>query len=240
MSQGRADTVEEAAPGLARHLRANDLPAIIGGFGILVYGVVYVACVHFYSLFGVSPADVGLNYGRLLAESAGLVALWSIPAAAAAWLWNATERRALLKKAGAKSILQRVRMSMWFAPGAVFAFVALVLVILASGDRADVKRGNLPSASLGLFPRPWRADLVSLRWLTNSPVREVPSGCLIYLGQADGTLILYAFKRDQTLRVPASNVVMQSRGYSRSCRAETVVNRDAALPQRVRVTGARR
>lgn len=51
------------------------LAAVVGVVGATVYAAVNVACTAVYAPLGVSPSDVGLDYGGLLAQTGTLLAL---------------------------------------------------------------------------------------------------------------------------------------------------------------------
>jgi hypothetical protein len=66
----------------------------------------------------------------------------------------------------------------------------------------------------------WRAQRVSLIWLqpTLPPaIADVPGSHVMYLGQANGVIVLFDVKQQRILRVPTSSIILrtESSPYSR-------------------------
>jgi hypothetical protein len=80
---GRLDAMRELQEWLPKNV--STLPALVGLAGALAYGALNVASTIFYEALGVTPSDVGLGYGELLARVAvigaivGATALVGIP-----------------------------------------------------------------------------------------------------------------------------------------------------------------
>jgi hypothetical protein len=69
---------------------------------------------------------------------------------------------------------------------------------------------------------PWRADPATVTWLGLPPAGDPLSGrCMMYLGQANGTAVLYDVRSRWVVRVPTSEVVILIDTSADSCRGRT-------------------
>jgi len=114
-------------------------------------------------------------------------------------------------------------------PTLIFLVLALVLlitgtflVVAAAEDRSRLQQGLRPVPIAGDTPPPWNAEVVRASWV-NSPGPTHPRmpRCLLYLGQANGTSVLYDARpaHHRTLRSPNSSVAI-----------EVLPDRDSVLP----------
>jgi hypothetical protein len=104
-------------------------------------------------------------------------------------------------------------------PNLVFAGLLLIAVILvgaASVDRRSVQSGHGPAVGLGLLP--WGDTAVArVSWIdASSNLPRLPT-CVIRLGEAAGTEVLYDPQTSRTLRLPQSSIVVQIRPRSEHC-----------------------
>jgi hypothetical protein len=108
------------------------------------------------------------------------------------------------------------RLARWVRAGFVSAFIALgfvaVLVVLcarASDDADAVRRGQEGTFEfLGIPITSWGAEPGTLKpATTTAPDAALPTGCVLFLGQADGIVVAFD-PAGQTLRLPVNQVVV--------------------------------
>ncbi len=185
--------------------------------------VSWVAAVALAVVFTRSPDDV-LNLG---AEEApwGLEEIW--PGSALPTLTGIALLLILVSFGLAPS--KRSRLVRWpRVPAAYMAIGAasLLLALLpafefpgyAAGAGSTIREGfDMPAREdrYGTLPRLGvRADRVALRWLQEKPKGLQLGSCLRYLGAAGDTLYLYDVTRQSLIRLPASEVVVSTKGTS--------------------------
>ncbi len=115
------------------------------------------------------------------------------------------------------SLFRRV----WRGTATVFAALVLLLALAVITNSAHVAA---EAVHMGQAYRdwtvPWRADPASVRWLMASPADDPLSGrCLMYLGQANASLVFYDVDSRRILRVPSTEVVLLVNTAARSCRS---------------------
>jgi hypothetical protein len=205
-------------------------------FGVLAYVGLSVAADEVYSPVGVEPAEVGLNYANLLAESAVLVAVLLSPLVVTAVLlvvfeigWRLMERwgkRSVGEVSGVgreqAEQLEKVRRGARnvgrIGAAALVVYAAVFAWLFIAPDvrqhREDLLDGK---ASTGSVPTPWDFHVVTVRWLDDSKAPRVLPDCMLYLGRGDGTDVFYAHRSEQTLRLPASAIYVEARRNDPSC-----------------------
>jgi hypothetical protein len=69
---------------------------------------------------------------------------------------------------------------------------------------------------------PWRADPATVRWLHQPQAGDPLSGpCVMYLGQANGIVVLYDVRSRRVVRVPSGDVVVLIETSADSCQRHT-------------------
>lgn len=101
----------------------------------------------------------------------------------------------------------------------VIAGLLLIVVIpvgAASVDRRRVQSGHEPAVGIGLLP--WGDTAVArVSWIdASSNLPKLPT-CVIRLGEAAGTEVLYDPQTSRTLRLPQSSIAVQIRPRSEHC-----------------------
>lgn len=95
-----------------------------------------------------------------------------------------------------------------FALGLAFA----LLIGGAAEDAGRVKRGHAAHERfLGVPVVAWGATVATVQWVGNkAPSKGValPAGCLLYLGRSDRGVVLFDPATDESIRVPADDVVV--------------------------------
>jgi hypothetical protein len=187
---------------------ATDWIRLVSAFGIPLYVFLWAAANAFYSRLGVEPAEVGLGYGSILIKSWGqLLILGSV---AAVYL-----------------VVIRYRPG-WVRPAAVVLLVAFLawwvsLLVLSVSRSTDVRQGTLHTSTLLFVPvMPWSVWPATAAPAVESPpskLMEITSHCIVYLGKAEGTTVLYDADLDTSLRVPSGQLILsvQSRGQRPEC-----------------------
>jgi hypothetical protein len=216
---------------------------------VVLYGLLRICAIRFYSQFGVQPEEVGLTYAQLLAQSAAaylalflllaagaLVAFFCIALAEAIvtallrWCY-----RAAVKRKAPINVIDRLARWTQDYKGAVrwalfpASYVALAYFVVAAGSfwsqsrelALDLQQGTSINRTFDITS--WHSvlrlynNLLSLRadQVTVFETNAAGSGlslqsrqALFYLGQASGTAIFYDSATKETLRVPASGLVI--------------------------------
>jgi hypothetical protein len=245
----------------------RELPAALGAAvlasGVVVYGLLAAAYDKFYSELGLTPADVGVQYGKTLGGTAALTILVVLSMAAATgvfWLllqrfksagkptpkWIAlgvalsavglaieltsrfsegTAAAAVLLAgipllfipaallAGSLVSTERAKMAVSVAAGAGVTWLLLssLLYALANWRADDVKEGHWvePPETVGLVFFSVRAMPTKLETASDADadeelVGELNDDKLLFLGAADGLLVIYNATTQQALLLPAT------------------------------------
>jgi hypothetical protein len=193
----------------------NPIPALTL-FGLLLYASLRLGAGIFYGRLGFNPEEVGLGYAEILAKAAyGLllfVALnvlimlvyWPLGRWIAS-MWIRPRGRPPLKTKRGKSL---ERATPWV--------LSVVLVLMVStpvaggfGQASQVEQGvvNPPYVQLVW----WDTRAAEIQTAEGSAV-NLPEGCLIYLGQANGFAAIYDPRTDTSWRVPTGSIAIQTGG----------------------------
>jgi hypothetical protein len=93
-----------------------------------------------------------------------------------------------------------------------FAVVSATLIAQATFDADDVRDGHSRHPTgLGMRLASWGAERATIRWTETDTARRVPGlegRCVMYFGEANGTVFLYRPGTRDTLRLPASAIVV--------------------------------
>jgi hypothetical protein len=218
-------------------LRPDSLAAVLALGGLIVYTLLYVAALRFYRPLGVSPTDVGLDYGTLLAQCAFTVVAPLTAAAlvilVVAVFANRVGRLHHSEPRGAHGADRRALWPAWASPRAkrFLAVVLLVYLILYFGvglafvaeDESDQIRLGRPPATtlLGIASLPWSGEIVTVDWTQGVPIGvselDAPlrdGSCMVYLGGSNGSIVLYDPLADRAMHVgtSAARVAVQPEG----------------------------
>jgi hypothetical protein len=89
-------------------------------------------------------------------------------------------------------------------------FAAVYTVLLNAREAADALRdGRTSGAYLSLGANPWSAEIAELAWVAEKPEGvSAPPRCVLYLGEAGGTTVIYAAAEHRTWRLPSSAVIV--------------------------------
>lgn len=201
--------------------------------GVVLYGAMSLATAWVYEPTGVSLRDLGLTSGALLGQAAaGLAALLILVCAVALVLavvfgLISTARSPEFRDPGAllgeaspgstkitplevtllRGQMLMVAFRLWLYAGFALAILVagVAFFVVADNSRDAIAAGKQPGFVLDL-PLPWSAQIAKVRFSPGSRGdRAGLPACALYLGQADGTILL----RDgssRTIRVPASAI----------------------------------
>jgi hypothetical protein len=103
----------------------------------------------------------------------------------------------------------RAALRAWIPPIVIYTLLAASLSALADG--AKVHTGHSTHLTfLGIPVTAWGADRASLNWIAKPPSEysQWAHDCLMYLGQANGTTILYDVASARTIRLATGDVVV--------------------------------
>jgi hypothetical protein len=191
-------------------------PLMLAVAGLLLYGVTWTAYAIFYRSFGLTPRDVGIEYGEIVQEAAVALVIYAVIVA--------------FVVGGHYGVLRasRVRLPTWYKPTAiVVAVVAAVLYPWADAYLSSLhaKRGDGVEAGGGWFPLPLGLPLtaprVSLRFSEPGAARASAlrrSDC-VYLGATNETTVVWVLDENRqngrVLQVPRRVTVVD--GETSSC-----------------------
>ncbi len=191
------------------------LPAVLIASGLLLYGYLSICYYRFYGTLGVDPNDVGLSYLGTLARSSGFVVAYLL---AVFFMFPLLAMQAL---PGASRIVRGIARAIRAIPVMILGLALGLTLNLAEVRARQVEAGE-PVGEVQLhLPRPASTDLVLLAVHAEPAVVE-PAGKpgdfpaverlrgqeLLYLGQSNGTVVLYGAHRQEVVYVPASSIVL--------------------------------
>ncbi len=202
----------------------GQISSLLAAGAVLLYAYLSLAYDRFYHGLGLDPSDVGLTYAGVLARSAGFVTFCLIVLVQVApyplWAW--LEHRAGLRQ-------KRGHLSSAGIVGTVLIMALLLLGPFPAAERAasHVKSGKPVDAIE--FPGSYAPDppsffqrLVVLA-VHADPAAVEPIGKpddapaaarlqgrkLLYLGQADSTVVLYDPTAQEAVYLPAGSVILR-------------------------------
>ena len=218
-----APVVEVPAPVvevISRESRLRRIAGVLALLGAVTY--VYLAIVYdrFYSVLHVDPGDVGLGYATTLSRSSGLilivVAIIGVPWFLLAWILGSMFAAASDPPSADFAIPAALvgLVALWVAlPVLTYAYTEptheasmAARAVLAGKPVAQVRLGNLITV---IDLRAEAVTLVAAR-SSNPAVSSLAKRTdLLYLGKADGTVVLFDPRARQALHLPADAVVMR-------------------------------
>jgi hypothetical protein len=193
------------------------LPAILAVGAVVLYAYLSICYDRFYGTLGINPSDVGLSYTGTLTRSASFVVanLIALTLAAAGVVLAVGSRRAQ----------RRLPKHYWIPPvglmvvlGGVLIVLSFVQPYLAAWSAAEaVKAGEpvsavpfaqvLPLTTLAIHADP--AIVEPAGKPGDAPAAERLQGRkLLYLGQSDGTVVLYDAAAQRTIYLPGSSIIL--------------------------------
>jgi hypothetical protein len=219
----RPSTRDRAAEGL----RSKDILAYLSGIflaaGVLMYAYLSICYGQFYGSLGINPSDVGLSYAGTLARSSGFaLTAGVIPLAllTGAYLGERGAPPYLLpghRRPSFISVLGR-----YILLGLIL-YVPLTIPLIRAGEAAtEVKAGKAVGpiqTPTPKFPPLWQLPILAIHAdpttvepagkPEDSPAAERLRGRrLLFLGQADGTVVFYDATEHRAVYVPASAVIL--------------------------------
>jgi hypothetical protein len=201
----------------------GQLVPLLGVAAILLYGYLAVCYDRFYGSLGVDPNDVGLSYSTTLARSPALVVGF---VAASMIVWPMAAQRLLVDlravPRGGPDRPDKSQIVTTMIPIAFIVFLVIWVPLQAGLAANDVK--------VGKAVRPIRFPVTQIPAFAVLAVRASPAvvepaakagdlpaverlhgRSLLYLGQANGTVVLYDPSNDaeQVVYLPASSIVLR-------------------------------
>ena len=193
------------------------VPILIATVAVLSYSVLIVGYNLFYDQFGLNPEEIGYGYTDVLRGSVGLVAfvVGCVLAASifgilisGSWLpssWQDTNRPDLI------GLIK-------FILGCILGLAVVLAVFVlprASVHRAEEARQGIPVTKYRIGPfnlLPFQALSASVQpsevSSQTATVEALSGRPLLYLGQANAAFIIYDSSTEQTIRLPASSVIL--------------------------------
>ena len=202
--------------------------------GLILFTLIRLYYNQFYGSLGINPNELGLGYASTLASSAGFIltalALAVYPPILIVGVYAVIY---LLRARKSEPIQPLAALYANFRPRAITIGTAilplamitiLILIGVSFVQRADhysdevksgrpVKFGGIPLSTLTIRATPARlktvggmGDQPEVQTLQDRSARKPP---LLYLGQGDGTIILYDSERQEAKYVPAALVILE-------------------------------
>jgi hypothetical protein len=201
---------------------------------VLIFIIIRLYYNQFYGGLGVNPNDVGLGYGNTLSTAAGFVlaavALALYPPLMIAGIYSVVfimktrdsslpeSFRELLTELWPR-IIRVVRLALPFAMVAILALTSVYFSTRADHYAEAVRSGRavkfrgVPLSSLTVRATPALVSVVTKKGespgLEALQSRSRQSPALLYLGQANGTIILYDSTTQEAVYVPISSIVLK-------------------------------
>jgi hypothetical protein len=201
------------------------LLAVVTASGLATYGLLRVSYATFYGRFDVEPEEVGLGQTQILAQT-GLamfvyVLIIAVYGVVAFLAFKALGLRSIRVEPNApfwRRVMAFTTGPYWIILVPTVIYVAsLVFLGLHAQARAaadQVERGEtvrLPAWRVLQPPLHVVAIPVTLTTLGEDELpAELTSPSLRYLGQAGGVLVLYDWKAERVIRVPANSLVVMT------------------------------
>lgn len=220
--QGQAEqhvrSGREGRPSGMRHNAFAHLsPLAAPGTALAVAGAAWYGLLNFgaaiaYEPLGVQPREVGLGSSELLAQSAvGLAVALLVMVFGYGLQWS------LLWMFGIRDPPPHrgpFRLA-YLAVGLVCAPVFVVSSALEA--RGDLRDGRRPASLFGTGS-PWRGEIATLAWAGAKPndFGDLPP-CALYLGEVDGTAVIYEPTQRRTMRMPSSTLIVTTRRDKAQC-----------------------
>jgi hypothetical protein len=201
---------------------AKHQPCSLPG-GVLIYGSQRIFYDRFYGSLGVDPSDVGLSYTETLARSTGFVIVSLVLLVTVALHMPFVERR--FRYAGRQDpTVRRSRGTIILSVLGTVLFVGVVGVIpwVGAEEAAREVQAGRPVGPIR-YGLPFLAIHADPVWVEpvgkpgdSTAAERLRGRQLLYLGQSEGTVLLYDASFQRAIYVPASSIVLQVA----NCRAE--------------------
>jgi hypothetical protein len=200
---------------------------------IIWYGFLWISYNRFYEPLGISPNDVGLNYATILANSVGAAVAFLIPFAlvvtfAITSLINLSVLQVVSRRRrGGRPTLPRpsegysAAMRLWVLIAMLGSTLLLIYLFpVRANEESKSVRAGFGTSPLRIFGSPApvltiRADpVVSIRSTgVRKPgdivaIESLSSSGLLYMGQANGVIVLYNHDTSRAIYLPASSVIL--------------------------------
>jgi hypothetical protein len=190
------------------------LPAILAAGAVVLYAYLSLCYDSFYRSLAVEPSDVGLSYTGTLARSSGFVIVYAFMVAFV--LQPGMLRRAEPELGEPSPRMRRIEILM----GVGLLVVVFAWPFIGATEAANAVKAGEPVRPL-LLPAPIpplpilaiRADPATVEPAGKpgeAPAAERLRGRrLLYLGQANGTVVLYDAVEQHAVYVPASSILLK-------------------------------
>jgi hypothetical protein len=197
------DPEQQSAGSIGRQIAAYGT-LTLAVVGAILFGLLSLGAAVAYSPLGVRPNEIGLGSAALLTQSAiALVFVGAVLALGDLVLLYKAERARFMTTPRLRRLLPSL------IPLLLFTVTGVVL-IPAFAARSALEDGSKPK-SLFLTVNPWSAEVAHVAWAHEEPAdAEGLPTCILYLGQADGTSVLYDGKTRQTWRIPSSELIVRA------------------------------
>jgi hypothetical protein len=205
------------------------IPSLLVLSGLVAYSILRTAYGRFYAKFGLTPDDVGLDYGQTLARATGLVLTWlllpgvvlagSVTVIAVLILGQSKLLERSFTGSRLLSWMPQVSVRQAFRLGLMATIVTVFLSRLLSAYTMPLQAASYASSvhdGTATSPEPIgpfvqfevRADQAKA-YLKGSLAEglNVPRN-VTFLGQHDGTVILWDARNRAVYRIPAGDVVL--------------------------------
>ena len=192
----------------------NNLPAVLAIGGVLVYSLAAFRTDQFYGALGVSPSDVGVNFSNTLGQSTGLaISFLLIGSLVALCFYFVGYYRRRIGHSNRK--LQTPGALLVTLVASTYVVAALLYALYANIDAEDIRNGdNISPGRIGpLIIAPQMAHPAQVSPAGKPEEAKAIEGLkghkIVYLGQANGVVVLYDSNSNAPTYLPSSAVVMR-------------------------------
>ena len=189
------------------------------------YGFLWITYNRFYEPLGISPSDVGLNYANILANSVGAAVTFLVPVAVLvmALLSLAVLVRSFGYRRGfnpSRLIYVKILRNLLVTVALlVVGLLVYVFPVRAANAADQVKQGEAVSPLHFLMsPAPVLAvqanRVISIKPASpqktgeTTAIASLPRSGLLYMGQANGVIVLFDSSERQAHFIPSSSVLL--------------------------------
>jgi hypothetical protein len=216
---------------LSRPGRLRDWLTLFGSIllpaGVLVFAIQYSAYQSFYGSLGVDPSDLGLSYARVLAGSTTLVSTVLIAPflgflMVVAFFSFAAPSTEAEREPGTRTLTRPMMVFLGLFVAAATA-VYPIRLLAHTGDIGSKVRAGQPVTYNGGAIIPMHADPVTVQPAgkpDDAPALKLlqARNRLLYLGQSNGTVVIYDPDGQHAVFLPASAVIITVS----NCRSKSV------------------
>jgi MFS family permease len=202
----------------------------------LAYAGLHLAFASFYNHFGVTPEDVGYDYGTVLTTSLPGLGVLIIAALVIGGLWSVLFRRRTRRARGPWRTVRLIYGVMLPAMLVLEIILLVALEVPVLGTRAEKGHTVNEYRLFGVPVLPWSVRPASVTLATRDARMQLGTlshACVMYLGTNNSTYVLYDAVARTAVRVPTAAISLRIGEYAEGCEAQ-IKAKQGPLPTRFR------